>query len=151
MSWDAVWDALGAVLLALGASLTLVAGLAVARFRDLLSRMHAATKPQVLGLVLVVTGVAVSLRDPVVTWTLLLVIAFQLVTAPISAHMVGRAGYRTGKLGGDVLETDELTDDLAATRALLDQQGEDGAGEHGAAEDPVEDGGGEGRAGEARP
>lgn len=122
MSWDTVWDVLGAVLLAVGATLTLIAGLAVARFGDLLSRMHAATKPQVLGMVLVVTGVAVSLRDPVVTWTLLLVVAFQLVTAPIAAHMVGRAGYRIGKLGGDILEVDELTADLAATQALLERE-----------------------------
>jgi multicomponent Na+:H+ antiporter subunit G len=78
--------------------------------------MHAATKPQVLGLALMMTGVALIVRNPVVDWTLVLVLAFQLITAPISAHMVGRAGYRTGKVDRSGLVVDELTEDLEASQ-----------------------------------
>ncbi len=92
----------------------MVAGIGIARFPDLLSRMHAATKPQVLGLGMLMTALALEIRTGVVVWTLLLVVLFQLITAPVSAHMVGRAGYRTGRVRHDLLVVDELTEDLAA-------------------------------------
>ncbi|MFD1506200.1 monovalent cation/H(+) antiporter subunit G [Georgenia yuyongxinii] len=123
MSWTDVADVLGAACLVAGALLTLVAAIAVLRFPDLLSRMHAATKPQVLGLALMMTGVALIVRNPVVGWTLVLVVAFQLITAPISAHMVGRAGYRTGKVDRSALVVDELTEDLEASRRKAEADG----------------------------
>lgn len=123
MSWTDVADVLGAASLIAGALLTLVAAVAVLQFPDLLSRMHAATKPQVLGLALMMAGVALIVRNPVVSWTLLLVVAFQLVTAPISAHMVGRAGYRTGKVDHSALVVDELTEDLEASQRQAEADG----------------------------
>jgi multicomponent Na+:H+ antiporter subunit G len=122
MIWTDVADVAGTVLLVLGSTLTLVAAIAILRFEDLLSRMHAATKPQVLGLTLMMAGLALTVRNPVVVWTLVLVVAFQLITAPISAHMVGRAGYRTGKVDSDALVVDELTQDLRASDDLSDEE-----------------------------
>lgn len=124
MSWTDVATVLGGVLLVLGSSLTLVAAVAVNFFHDLLSRMHAATKPQVLGLALMMLGLALIVRNPVVVWTLVLVVAFQLITAPVSAHMVGRAGYRTGKVDSDALVVDELTEDLDASVRQADAEGD---------------------------
>lgn len=115
MSWTDVATALGAIFLVLGSTLTLVAAVAVNFFHDLLSRMHAATKPQVLGLAMMMIGLALIVRNPVIAWTLVLVVSFQLITAPISAHMVGRAGYRTGKVESSRLAVDELTEDLEAS------------------------------------
>ena len=92
--WDAVADVAAAVLLLLGAFLAFAAGVGVARFPDLLARMHAATKPQVLGLILVLLGLSLRLRSWGAVATLALVVAFQLLTSPVAAHMVGRAGYR---------------------------------------------------------
>ena len=103
-----------AVLFLAGSFLAMVAGIGIARFPDLLSRMHAATKPQVLGLGMLMTALALEIRTGVVVWTLLLVVLFQFITAPVSAHMVGRAGYRTGRVRHDPLVVDELTEDLAA-------------------------------------
>nr|WP_284252755.1 monovalent cation/H(+) antiporter subunit G [Litorihabitans aurantiacus] len=96
-----------------GSFLAMVAGIGIARFPDLLARMHAATKPQVLGLALLMAGLALEIRTGVVIWTLVLVVALQLITAPVSAHMVGRAGYRTDQVRDDLLVVDELTQDLA--------------------------------------
>ena len=45
-----------------GSVLALTAAIGVVRFPDTLSRMHAATKPQVLGLLLVLAGAAIRLR-----------------------------------------------------------------------------------------
>lgn len=112
--WDGVADIVSAVLLLLGAFLAFAAGVGVARFPDLLARMHAATKPQVLGLILVLLGLSLRLRSWGAVATLALVVVFQLLTSPVAAHMVGRAGYRTGKVDTSHLVVDDLTRDQAA-------------------------------------
>jgi multicomponent Na+:H+ antiporter subunit G len=107
-------DVLASVLLLSGAVLAFGAGMGLIRFPDLLSRMHTAAKPQVLGLIMVLIGLAVRLRTGQVIWMLVLVVMFQLLTAPVAAHMVARAGYRTGKVDPSTLVVDELTRDLTA-------------------------------------
>lgn len=108
MSLDAALDVLAAVLLLSGGTLALAASVGVLRFVDVLSRMHAATKPQVLGILLCLAGAGVRLRDSVDLWMLVLAGAFQLVTAPVSAHLIGRVGYRTRHVRRDRLHVDEL-------------------------------------------
>jgi multicomponent Na+:H+ antiporter subunit G len=105
---SAVLDIAAAVCIITGALLGLCAGVALVRFPDLLSRMHAATKPQVLGLLLVLLGCALRMRTSEDITTLVLVGVFQLVTAPVAAHMVGRAAYRDRQFRSDLLVTDEF-------------------------------------------
>ena len=100
---DAVIDAVTAVLLIVGALMSLGAAIGLLRFPDLMSRMHAATKPQVLGLFLVLAAIGLQMREWWV-WPILAVAwIFQLLTVPVSAHMVGRAGYRTKHLHPELL------------------------------------------------
>jgi multicomponent Na+:H+ antiporter subunit G len=103
-------DAAGTVFIVLGVLLTLVASIGLLSLPDVLSRMHAATKPQVLGLLLVVIGGALHLRTSVDVWMLVLVGAFQLVTAPVTAHVVGRLAHRGDGVRRDLLYVDELAD-----------------------------------------
>jgi multicomponent Na+:H+ antiporter subunit G len=126
LSWSTVADVLAAACLLGGALLAFAAGVGVVRFPDLLARMHSATKPQVLGLVLVLIGLALRLRSGPALWMLLLVAVFQMLTSPVAAHMVGRAGYRTGKVRHELLVVDELTADQdAADRAADGERDED--------------------------
>jgi len=111
MTADVVLDVAAGTFLVAGAFLSLVAGVGIVRFPDLLARMHAGTKLQVLGLLLLLLALGLRLRSWGVAGLLLLVIAFQMLTAPVAAHMVARAGYRTGKVQAESLEFDELTDD----------------------------------------
>ncbi|MBT2532608.1 monovalent cation/H(+) antiporter subunit G [Arthrobacter sp. ISL-48] len=105
---DAVIDGLSAVFMVVGALMSLAAAVGLLRFPDLLSRMHAATKPQVLGLFLLLAAMGLQLRTWWVWPVLLVAWIFQLLTVPVSAHMVGRAGYRTKHLHRELLSTDEL-------------------------------------------
>jgi multicomponent Na+:H+ antiporter subunit G len=105
---ETVADVLAGTCLISGALLSLAAGVGLLRFPDLLSRMHSATKPQVLGLLLILAGAALRLQNTIDITTLVLVGLFQLATAPVSAHMVGRAVYRTGRVRHDLLVVDEL-------------------------------------------
>jgi multicomponent Na+:H+ antiporter subunit G len=114
VDWNAVADVAAAVCMLAGAFLAFAAGVGILRFPDLLSRMHAATKPQVLGLVLMLIGVALRVHVWSVVGMLVLVVVFQLLTAPVAAHMVGRAGFRTGKVPTGSLVVDDLSADQEA-------------------------------------
>ncbi|THJ68781.1 monovalent cation/H(+) antiporter subunit G [Arthrobacter echini] len=99
--------------------MSLAAGIGLLRFPDLLSRMHAATKPQVLGLLLVLAALAVETGSWLLLPVLFLCWLFQLLTSPVSALMVGRTGYRTRHLRRELLTLDELDD--VVERAIVDQ------------------------------
>lgn len=89
-----ILDAVGLACLLVGALMNLTTAIGLWRMPDLFSRQHAASKPQVLGILLVTTGVALRLRDGLDMGMLLLVVFFQLMTVPVSAHMITRAGFR---------------------------------------------------------
>lgn len=108
---SAVLDVVGGVLLLAGAGFALVAALGVLRLPDLLSRMHAATKPQVIGLLLALGGTALCLREPAVLGVLALVAITQMATSVVASHMVARAAYRAGHLRRDLLVVDELEEE----------------------------------------
>lgn len=115
---DLILDVIVAGLLLVGALMSLAAAVGLLRFPDLMSRMHAATKPQVLGLLCFLLAIAVELQTWVVVPVLVICWLFQILTSPVSAHMVGRAGYRTKHLRKDLLSMDELDEivERAATR-----------------------------------
>ena len=112
MNWSTVADVAAVACLVLGALLALIAAIGILRFPDVLTRMHSATKPQVLGLLMVLLGLGLRLRDVSSIGLLLLVALFQLVTSPIASHMVGRASFRAGQVRRDLLVVDELSDVL---------------------------------------
>lgn len=105
---NAVLDVVAGVLIVTGCLLGLIAGIGLIRLPDVLSRMHAATKPQVLGVVLVMAGATIRLAGSVDVWMVVLVAAFQVLTAPIAAHLVGRLAYRTHHVRRDLLDVDDL-------------------------------------------
>lgn len=103
-----VIDVVVSVLLLMGTALALIAAVGLQRFPDVFARMHAATKPATLGLLLVLVGASFQLSDPGDTAKLLLVSLLQFITAPVGAHMVGRAAYRAGTELSPHTSLDEL-------------------------------------------
>jgi len=124
MTFDDALDLAAAICLLLGAFLSLAAGIGLLRFPDALSRLHAATKPQVLGLLFIVAAIALGSRSMAALLALLPVLLFQVLTAPLSAHMVGRAGYRTGNFRRELLIVDELENAVDKASREADAAGE---------------------------
>lgn len=77
-----------------GAAVALTASIGLLRFRDTLSRMHAATKPQTFGLLLVLSGAGVRLGQSVDIGMLILAALFAMITAPVVAQRIGQLAYR---------------------------------------------------------
>ncbi len=103
-------DITALVLVLIGALLCLTAAIGLLRFHDVPTRLHAATKPQVLGLILICLAIALSSRSWPVVAFLVPIVMIQLATAPLSAHMVGRQAYRNGTIDERSLYVDELRD-----------------------------------------
>ena len=97
-----------AVLVLGGSTLALTAAIGVVRFPDTLTRMHAATKPQVLGLLLVLAGAAIRLRGHADVGMVILTGLFTLITAPVIANRVGQLAYREQNIRNDLLTKDEM-------------------------------------------
>ena len=82
-------------LLLAGGVFAAIAGIGLLRFPDVLMRMHASTKAGTLGVGLSVFSVAIYYADDLVTTKVILIVSFILLTAPVAAHLIGRAAYRT--------------------------------------------------------
>jgi multicomponent Na+:H+ antiporter subunit G len=85
----------GALLLS-GAFFLVIAAVGLIKMPDLFMRMSTSTKASVLCVGLVLTGGAVHFSDLAVTTKAVAVIVFIGLTAPVAAHMIGRAAYREG-------------------------------------------------------
>ena len=109
-------DVVVSVLLVLGCGIVLLAAVGLNRFEGVFAKMHAATKSATLGLLLVLAAAAAR-AEPRAVPAIVLVGVLQLLTAPISAHLVGRAAYRTSRWERDRLAVDELAEAEAARPA----------------------------------
>ncbi|PVC85553.1 Na+/H+ antiporter subunit G [Streptomyces sp. CS090A] len=111
-AWLQILDTAGALLVLLGAAICLLGVIGMLRLPDVLSRSHAATKPQTLGMLLVLAGVALRLRTGMDLATLALIGFFQMLTGPVASHLVARSAYRTGQVQHEELLFDELDEQL---------------------------------------
>lgn len=82
-------DLVVAACLLLGLGLMLTAAIGLLRLPDLLCRSHAVAKASALGIFLILIGLWVHLGAQVSGLKLALAIFFQLLTIPVSSHLVG--------------------------------------------------------------
>jgi len=89
-------DIITALLLIIGSLFMLLSAVGILRMPDLFTRMHAATKVGTVGVSGIVLALAVHFEEMKVVAPALLIIVFMLATAPVAAHMIGRAAYEFG-------------------------------------------------------
>lgn len=89
-----ILDAIIAAAIVIGSVFTLVGALGLFRFRDLYCRLHGPTKATTLGLfgLLLASLLYFSSRQAGFSVHEILVTIFLFLTAPVSAHMLARAG-----------------------------------------------------------
>ena len=110
MNWALLADVVSLVLLTTGGFFVFSAAVGVARFGDTMSRVHAVTKTQTVGLIMCIVGAGIHLPvagDGYNTgWqsdigVLFLLVIFALLTSPVTAQRLGRIGRREGLYGAD--------------------------------------------------
>ncbi|GEA60731.1 monovalent cation/H(+) antiporter subunit G [Vibrio comitans] len=82
--------------LCMGGLFVLVASLGVLRMPDLFTRMHAATKAGTVGLGLLLLAVAFAIPDITVISRVIGTMLFIFLTAPVAAHLLGKAMRQSG-------------------------------------------------------
>ena len=87
---------IASALLIIGSVFCLVAAVGMLRLPDTLIRMHAATKAGTLGAGCILAAEAVVANELGTTLKAIAVIVFLVLTAPVAAHLIGRAAYRRG-------------------------------------------------------
>jgi multicomponent Na+:H+ antiporter subunit G len=84
------------LLVSLGALFILLAAIGLVRMPDLYLRISVTTKAATLGVGLLLVGSALYFREVSTTTRAIAIIFFLLLTAPIGAHLLGRASYFIG-------------------------------------------------------
>ncbi len=100
--------AVSALLILFGSTFVLIASIGILRMPDLLMRMHSSTKAGTLGIGCIFIAIAVYYSELGITTRALSAIVFILLTAPVGAHVIGRAAYFLGTALWAGTFTDEL-------------------------------------------
>lgn len=79
-----------------GAFFMALAGVGLLRMPDLFLRMSSTAKAGTLGAGLILLGAAIHFDEFSIYTRALAIIVFLLLTAPVAAHMIGRAAYFDG-------------------------------------------------------
>ena len=101
-------EALTSMMLLTGSGFALVAAIGLLRMPDLFTRMHAATKTGTLGVGCTALAVAIYFENISITLQAIMIIVLLFLTAPIAAHMIGRAAYLVQVPLGSGTVVDEL-------------------------------------------
>jgi multicomponent Na+:H+ antiporter subunit G len=91
-----VTDIICGAFMIIGTAFMFLGCVGILRMPDLLTRMQTATKPPTLGVFFLMLSVAFYFPDIGVTVRVLAITLFVFLTTPVSAHMIGRAGYQVG-------------------------------------------------------
>lgn len=101
-------DFLSTICLIIGTLLMFVAAIGMWRMPDLFTRMSATTKAGTVGLGFLLMALSLHFAELGLTTRALAIFIFVLVTAPVSAHMIGRAAYSDGVKLWEGTKIDEL-------------------------------------------
>jgi multicomponent Na+:H+ antiporter subunit G len=101
-------DILIMIIISLGTLFILLAAIGLLRMPDLYLRMSVTTKAATLGVGLILFGLALYYMETSITTRVVAIIVFLLLTAPISAHVIGRASYFIGVPMWKKTKIDEL-------------------------------------------
>lgn len=96
------------LLITIGALFILLAGVGLVRMPDLFLRMSVSTKAATLGVGCTLLGVSLYFGDFATFIRAGAIIVFLLLTAPVAAHLIGRAAYQDGVPLWEKTEFDDL-------------------------------------------
>lgn len=109
MNWQLTADAISLVFLLPGAFMVFSAAVGTVRFNSTMARIHAITKPQTTGLLLMMIGTIIRLtgsegfgpHEKGDIGMMILLVIFALMTNPVTAQRLGRVSRREGLYGDE--------------------------------------------------
>jgi multicomponent Na+:H+ antiporter subunit G len=121
---ETVGEPLIALLILIGALLSLISTLGLIRLPDVYLRSHAVTKSSTLGVLSILMGAFLyfMIFEEHLSARLLLGIIFVFITAPVAGHLIGRAAYRRGVPLWERSVQDDLKAVVKRERAMKDSE-----------------------------
>jgi multicomponent Na+:H+ antiporter subunit G len=123
-------ELIATVAVVLGTLLGVLSAVGILRMPDVYIRLQVASKASSLGVALLMLGVAAHFGELDVIVRASLVVVFLFLTAPVAAHVIGRAAYLTSVPLAEGTRPDELagrydraSGGLASTGEAADQAG----------------------------
>lgn len=91
-----IGEAIASFLIVLGAAFVLLGSIGLVRLPDIFTRLHGPTKATTLGVGAIVMGASVALYavSGEISLKSLTVLLFLFITAPVSAHLLGKAALK---------------------------------------------------------
>ncbi|WP_342318442.1 monovalent cation/H(+) antiporter subunit G [Corynebacterium mayonis] len=129
MNFHLIADIVSLVFILPGAFMVFSAAVGSVRFKSTMARVHAITKPQTTGLVLMVIGTLIrvvfhpefGVHERGDVGVLVLLVIFALMTNPVTAQRLGRIARREGLYGDDsVLSVNQRPSQLQTRRLEQD-------------------------------
>lgn len=87
---------IGFILMVIGGIIAIIGGIGLIRFPDVYTRTHAQTLSNVGGCCLILFGVFLEGFYSIFSIKALFLIIFIFLTAPIGAHIIAKAAYKSG-------------------------------------------------------
>ena len=97
-------------LAALGSLFVLLAAVGLLRMPDLYLRISVSTKAATLGMGLIMGSAALFFGETAVTTRVIAIVFFIFLTAPVGAHLIGKASYISGVKKWKHTHTDRLAE-----------------------------------------
>ena len=101
-------ETISGVIVLLGSFFILISAIGLLKMPDLFTRMSATTKASTLGVGLVLLGTALFWQDIGISARAIIIVTFLFLTAPVAAHIIGRAAYFDKVPLWDKTKVDEL-------------------------------------------
>jgi multicomponent Na+:H+ antiporter subunit G len=89
-------DVVSAVLILIGSIFIFISSIGLIKMPDIYMRMSATTKATTLGVGSILFGTALYFEEVGIMTRAIIIIIFLFLTAPIGAHLIGRAAYFDG-------------------------------------------------------
>ena len=99
-------ELIGSIVVLIGAIFLLLAAIGAVRMPDSYNRLQTGTKATTLGLIMVLTGIAIF--HPGWAWKLIVLIYFVMLSNPASSHALARAAHRRSIFKTDSTVVDQL-------------------------------------------
>lgn len=115
-------EILGMLMIVIGLLFYILGVVGLIRFPDVYSRIHAAGKVSVLGIVFFCVGTAILMPDT--TLKVIALSVFMLVTQPLSSHAIASAAYRSGVAMKNPVRNDLQESDLAPISGRINLEDE---------------------------
>jgi multicomponent Na+:H+ antiporter subunit G len=119
---DVIQNYVAGILLVIGALFALVAAIGVVRLPDFYTRTHAASKAGTVGSGILLVALAVFADDQATVTRALAGVAFFVLTAPVSSHLLAKAAHNAGY----PLWSGTVRDDMARDHAAGTSQADSG-------------------------